>query len=271
MGNSKSKECLPKVETGLKTGVLNLSSCGLSEKSSLWSHELIVKNSSKLKVLDLSNNTLTSFPAVIFRLVMLKTLNASNCSLNVGCNLCDLNLLVSVDLTGNYLVSSKMFVFPVGLRKLKLGNNKLDEFPSCMCNLSNLTELDLSNNQLKILSGIGSLISMVELSLNSNEISVLPVEMGNLRKLRLLSVERNRLLPIIPKELLGDSGRQCIPKEVFENTNVVTINLSGNSELRNIDVMQFDGVESFLERRKLVKDKNLAGGADYDASVFGLT
>ena len=204
MGNSKSKECLPRVETGLKTGVLNLSGCGLSNKSSLWSNELFAQNCSKLKVLDISCNALSSVPTIVLSCTMLKTLNAMNCSLDSGMNLSNFNLLLNVDLTGNNISLNKMFVFPIGLKKLKLGSNNLVEFPSCLLTLINLTELDLSNNLLSNIIGIGSLISLVELKLENNRLTELPIEIGNLNKLRLANIERNMLIPFVPNEKSND-------------------------------------------------------------------
>ena len=49
----------------------------------------------------------------------------------------------------------------------------------------------------------------------------------------------------------------------------ICLDLFGNP-ITKVDVMKFDGVEVFLERRKLQKDKSFSGGASSDHSLFGL-
>ena len=46
---------------------------------------------------------------------------------------------------------------------------------------------------------------------------------------------------------------------------------TGNIMLSNHDVMLFDGVGAFLQRKRELKDKSLSGGALVDYNVFGLT
>ena len=56
---------------------------------------------------------------------------------------------------------------------------------------------------------------------------------------------------------------------MFTNTQLDEILLSGNLMLSKKMLLRFDGIDSFVERRKKSKDRNLAGGVVDDLSIFG--
>lgn len=269
MGNSKSKACAPKIDNAKKTGVLNVANAQLSCKSSLWTSDHFLCLSSKLKVLDLSSNDLISVPNQITAFTGLKTLNIANCQIVTGPDITPLTCLISLDLAYNKLggpTAPSLFAMPTSIKKLKLHHNLFTEFPVSILNLVNLTELNLSSNQITAIDGIGALLSLVELNLDDNFILIVPSEIGNLSKLRSISLERNRLLGYNTQS----GALQCLPKELFELTLVISIKLKGNMELTKKDLSQFEGVETFLTRRKESKDRNLSGGAMDNFEVFGL-
>ena len=68
----------------------------------------------------------------------------------------------------------------------------------------------------------------------------------------------------IPRE-----GEQSIPKAIFEETSLNRIDLSGNQMISKSIVMGFEGIDDFIERRKKTLDRNLAGGAVVDNTLFG--
>jgi len=266
MGNSKSKACAPKLDTAKKTGVLNISNAQLTNKSSLWASETFLALSSKLKVLDLTSNELVAVPNQISSFIGLKTLNIASCNIASGPDLNGLSALGSLDLAHNALEAGSLFALPTTVKKLKLQHNQFVEFPVSITNLIHLTELNLSSNKITSIDGIGALLGLVELLMDDNLILAIPSEIGNLHKLRMISLERNRLVgyntqPGVP---------QCLPKEMFESTVVISISLKGNLELTKKDVAKFDGVDVFMNRRKDSKDRNLSGGAMDDFEVFGI-
>ena len=97
-------------------------------------------------------------------------------------------------------------------------------------------------------------------------ITELPDEISQLTKIKKISLKRNQ----IKKFSLSKSDHsQSIPSSLFNSTGILNIDLEGNP-LSKTDVMKFDGVESFLERRKSLKNKALSGGGLNDNSLFGL-
>jgi hypothetical protein len=89
--------------------------------------------------------------------------------------------------------------------------------------------------------------------------------MAALVKLRRISLQNNRIV----KNAFSRDG-QSIPVEFLVQTAVDTINLTGNKGLRKAEVMNFDGIEAFMERRKKIKDKQFQGGALTDMNLFGI-
>jgi hypothetical protein len=136
---------------------------------------------------------------------------------------------------------------------------------SPLASLVAVAELDLSSNRLESLTGIGGMTGLVSLTLDGNCLCELPEEAGRLLKLRQISLKNNRF----SKKAFSHDG-QSIPASFFVQTLVDTIDLGGNPGLTKALVLDFDGVQSFVERRKKAKDKSLQGGALTDFNLFGL-
>jgi Leucine-rich repeat (LRR) protein len=132
-----------------------------------------------------------------------------------------------------------------------------------------LEKLDLSSNNLaSIPSEIGNLKALTELILDNNVLVSLPIEMGGLIKLKVLSLRNNHIH--VANTNFSSSNPQPIPSSIFEGTLLIDLNLHGN-KLTSTQLNQFDGFSVFLERRKVVKTKNLFGGAmDGDLTLCGL-
>lgn len=172
-----------------------------------------------------------------------------------------LNLL---DLDKNDLEIDVLGPLPASLLRLSLANNHFSGLSPSIMNLINLTELNLSGNRIESMEGIGALSSLVVVILDSNQIMEIPIDAANLTKLRQISLKNNRF----KKKAI--SGLQCIPETFFTLTNVDSIALSGNTDLQKADIMDFQGIEIFIERRKKTKDKSLQGGAITSLDLFGL-
>lgn len=251
---------------GSKTGVINVANVGLTEKSSLWACEELSKAKNKIKVLDISNNNVRVLPHIVSTLSNLKTLNMNRCNNSNAFDIGNLKCLLCLEICDNNIRSLDGYLFPPSLKKLKLTNNILTDLSDSICNLTNLTELNLNSNKIITLVGIGCLISLVELELNDNQISIIPPEVGNLTKLKMIALKRNVLLAYNKNA----DEYKSLPRELFVCTSLVSINLEGNMNLTKKDVMRFDGVSVFLDRRKKSKDRNLNGGALDDFGLFGL-
>lgn len=240
-----------------KVGVLNISAQGLKHKSSVWK-----RLSDKLKSLDISRNALCTLPVEVTHLPKLKTLIISKCNLSSLPDTTPLISLTSLNASANVLHNDGLEQLPTSLVKMDFSFNMLVSFPMEFINLPLLTELNLSNNAIVVLDGIGQLISLVWLVLDGNEISFIPHEIGNLAKLKRISLKDNSIAKKI-------DDQQSISAELFTHTCAEEISLAGNM-LKQDDVLAYDGVEEFVNRRKKNKDKLLQGGGLLDLSLFGL-
>ena len=122
-----------------------------------------------------------------------------------------------------------------------------------------------SNNRLENIEAIGMLISLQIVNLDENKLMEIPASFSNLRALKKISLKNNFLLPTAPS-----TGNQSIPATVFTETGMDTLDLAGNTNIRKADLMKFEGVDVFLDRRKKSKDKAFAGGAMSDYSMFNI-
>eukprot|EP01035_Chromulina_nebulosa_P025747 gene25747-33626_t len=270
MGSSSSSESSnrgkkvieSKLKSASKTGVLNLSNMDLKARSSVWSSLTIEPPGIALaiKTLDLSENTLKSMPREIYFMSNLKTLNLSKCNMQRTYPINVLQKLTSLRLSHNDLEidltdsnnSDRLAAIPISLVQVDISFNHYIQLPAALLPLANLAELNMSS--------IGHLVSLVELLLDDNCITEVPDEVVTLTKLRYISLRNNRI---------SKGARQTISPALFVETTVVNIDLFGNP-ITKVDVMKFDGVEVFLERRKVQKDKSFSGGASSDHSLFGL-
>jgi Leucine-rich repeat (LRR) protein len=219
----------------------------------------------KIKVLNISGNTIKSLPVEVFSLTNLKTMQASRCSLQRIADMTPLDKLQQLDLDQNDLEVDLLGPLPVSLVKLDLATNHFSAVPSSITLLVNLVELNLSFNRIESTFGLGALVQLTDLNLDDNNICELSEDMAALVKLRRISLQNNRIV----KNAFSRDG-QSIPVEFLVQTAVDTINLTGNKGLRKAEVMNFDGIEAFMERRKKIKDKQFQGGALTDMNLFGI-
>ena len=122
-----------------------------------------------------------------------------------------------------------------------------------------------SNNRLEDVEAIATLTALQILKLDENNLVEIPESFANLKALKKISLQQNKLVPVAPS-----TGRQSIPAGFFIETAVDTIDLKGNTEIRKAQVMEFDGVDKFIERRTKSKNKAFAGGAMSDYSMFNI-
>lgn len=252
--NSKLKACK-------KTGVLNLSDGDLAD--GMWQLIQEEELQQKIRTLDVSGNQLKALPVEIITLVNLKTLHVSRCGIQRIADLSLLSKLAVLSLDKNDLET--VAALPLSLTRLNMASNHIATFPSTLSTLVAVTELNLSSNRLESLAGIGGMAGLVTLNLDGNCLCELPEEAGHLLKLRQISLKNNRF----SKKAFTHNG-QSIPTSFFIQTLVDTIDLGGNPGLTKAHVLDFEGVQTFVERRKRVKDKTLQGGALTDFNLFGL-
>jgi Leucine-rich repeat (LRR) protein len=149
---------------------------------------------------------------------------------------------------------------------LNLSFNHFSAVPPAIRPLIAVTELNLGNNRIENVNGIGDLVALVILNLDDNNLCELPEEMSQLVKLRQISLKNNRI-----STKAASHGGQSIPASFFEKTSIDTIDLGGNpAALQKQQLLQMEGVNAFIERRRKQKDKQFSGGVTMDTSLFGL-
>lgn len=265
-GTLQGKKVLEsKVNMSKKTGVLNVSEQGLKFKSKFWINLENPEIMESLKSLDLSKNDLEKLPTCICNLLKLKVFIANYCNLIEIIDLSSLSQLNDLQLSHNALENGKISGFPINLLKFDLSFNQFYIFPSELICLSNLKELNLSHNSIELLDGIGALISLTQLYLDHNRLREIPIEIENLTQLKLLSLKNN----LLTKRAVTREG-QSLPSGLFTSTELNRLDLEGNISIKKSEVLDFQGIEHFLERRKKIKDKHVQGGALGDLSLFGI-
>ncbi len=268
MGNSTSNNKIieSKVKMAEKTGVLNLSNLKASQLNAALTNLIESQNHLKVRSLDISGVDLKTLPKEIIQFCNIRTLIASRCSLNqlTQSPWADLTKLQQLDLSHNSLDIDSIPTFHSTLHKLDLSHNNLSAIPVSLHGLMSLNELDLSYNRIETLIGVNQLPSLVTLNLDHNQIPEVLDEISQLTKLKRISLRNNN----IKQKAVSREGQSITPL-LFINTPVEFIDLNGN-ELFNADVSKFVGVESYLERRKQIKEKAFQGGAIVDSSDFNL-
>lgn len=254
-----------KLETAHKTGVLNLADMDIKASSSVWLKIQEENLHLKIKTLDVSGNQVKSLAVEIYTMINLKTLHASRCGIQRISDLSSLDKLAVLNLDRNDLEIDVVTRLPVSLLRLNMSFNHFSAVPPAIRPLIAITDLNLGNNRIENVNGIGDLVALVILNLDDNNICELPEEMCRLVKLRQISLKNNR----ISIKAATHEG-QSIPASFFIQTQVDTIDLGGNKGLQKQQLLQLEGVDTFIERRRKQKDKQFSGGVVMDVSLFGL-
>ncbi|XP_072897496.1 uncharacterized protein [Hemitrygon akajei] len=171
---------------------------------------VVLKNIQQLRVLDLTNNLLTTLPPDVFNrafnlasLILqgnrLETVNPSW--------FCKLQRLEWLDLSSNMLTSllSNTFNNLTNLLILDLSSNKLEYLPANLFSkMPHLERLNLGKNQLTTFAPgtFNHVINLKYLFLNSNKLVKIPTGLfNNLPQLDTLDLSNNKLTSLPPKIL----------------------------------------------------------------------
>lgn len=198
-------------------------------------------------------------------MVQLKSLFISGCAVQYVNNLEGLEKLTKLKLDHNDLEQDKLGALPATLITLNLSFNHFSSLPAVLNSLVNLVSLEMQNNRIESLYGIELLVSLEDINLDDNLLCDLPEQICALTKLKKISLARNRFTKVSSTR----PGEQSIPAALLQNSALDHIELAGNA-ITKADVLKFDGIDKFLERRQALKDKNFSGGALMEVSLFGL-
>lgn len=265
--NSKGAALKGRLDHAKKTGNLNLSAYNWASNSSHWPEvfKVIRATMPALKMLDISENPIETLPPELRTVSTLRNVQANRCGLISVYDLVDLTKLTTLGLSHNRLTSTTLSLLPVSVVKLDLSHNALERIPESIALLKNLIELNISHNALKSLLGLGALSCAIEINADNNQIEQVEAEVCvGLVKLKHLSLQNNQLF-------YATVAQQCLPRELFERTQLDQLDLRGNdASLTTSVVLAFEGISAFIDRRKARLDKALQGGAIHDTELFGL-
>ncbi|KAL2508091.1 Leucine-rich repeat [Forsythia ovata] len=201
------------------------------------------------RVLDLSHNSIQDVPAAIGCLSSIqKLLLNANSLLDKSISWEGITLLKSLtvlSLNQNHLTTLPSSLGALtSLKQLHVANNKLTCLPTEIGSLAKLEVLKAQNNRLSsIPASIGGCISLVEVDLSCNLLLELPEEFGELKDLKAL--------------YLSNNGLKSLPITLFKMcVQLSTLDLHGTEITADI-LRQFEGWESFDERRRLKHQKQL--------------
>jgi Leucine-rich repeat (LRR) protein len=210
------------------------------EASGLAAIPETIGNLQKLKIFNLTSNSISILPERIIELTNLEELLIPNNNIlyfpdNIG----NLIKLTKLEAQNNQLslIPESIINFE-SLNYLFLENNKIGLLPNNFGNLSNLLELKITDNQLEEFpENFGSLSNLKLLLANNNNIEFLPENFGNLTKLKILRLNDNKLISIpasignlVKLEELWLQNNQIIslPKEIGNLTNLAKLFINDN-------------------------------------------
>lgn len=213
---------------------------------------------SSVRFLDLNCNSIQDIPEAIGGLSSLQKLFLnSNCIEDESLSwkgLSSLKSLSFLSLSQNLLTTLPSDLGALTtLKELRVANNKLTCLPDEIGLLVNLEVLEANDNRIRTIpSCIGNCKALVEVDLSSNLLVELPETFSNLGNLKALHLHNN--------------GLKSLPMTLLKNCNQLsTLDLHG-TEITMDMLREFEGWESFDERRVLKHSKQLAfrvRGASY--------
>eukprot|EP00636_Phaeomonas_parva_P004136 CAMPEP_0118878170 /NCGR_PEP_ID=MMETSP1163-20130328/18187_1 /TAXON_ID=124430 /ORGANISM="Phaeomonas parva, Strain CCMP2877" /LENGTH=276 /DNA_ID=CAMNT_0006813971 /DNA_START=87 /DNA_END=917 /DNA_ORIENTATION=- len=249
-----------KLQRARAAGQLNLDGQGLK---ALPGEVMAIAN---IKVLSVNNNKIKELPEELgAELRNLKRLSVDVNRLEALPDFSGNMKMTHLSATENVISLEGLMGLPPSLEAVHLSRNALGTVPEPLLLLPRLVSLDLTGNNIcELPENLGpSWQSLQEFILDDNFLTMLPESMCELRNLKTLSLKRNRIGPK-PRD-----GPQGIPESLLTSTPVQALELEGNP-LSKEDLMEFEGVQAFSERRLTLKNKSMAGGAATSFDFCGL-
>ena len=193
-----------------------------------------------LKILDLRNNPLYTFPQHLTELTNLEELHVNNCQLtSLPDSLENLQQLKALDLSNNNFKDFPLCITKLHkLIKLYLSDSCLQSVSEDVKNLVNLERLQLTSNKLASLpKGLFELVNLRKLYLNNNKLTSLPDDLGNLVNLEYLVLNSNKLtkVPETIRELkqlhylnLHENLLSALPESITKLEQIETLLVDNN-------------------------------------------
>lgn len=145
---------------------------------------------------------------------------------------------------------------PDSLKTLDVSHNALSSVPPAALSAPALQDLNLANNVLESLEGdYSGSAALTTLVADRNRLTAIAESVVAAPALRTLSLCGNRI--------------QEVPTALLEASTVTALDLTGNPISRET-LQATPGFGAFMERRKTLKDKAIAGGLHPRLDVCGL-
>lgn len=255
-------------------GGLNVAGCGLE---ALPSQILETSVTSRMKIVDISNNMLERIPDEFVQAPRMTRLNASTNRLEalpilLGKETPKLEVL---DLHSNALLRSLPRELPPMLREINISGCPLTEIPGCVLACARLRHLSANNCGISGLpAGLERLGKLEQLHLDDNNIQSLAgvKSWKTLKGLQVVSLRNNRIGSAdggaaAVGGATKSSLRVALPSGLFLDTALHMLRLDGNG-LQSGQLLDLEGFDAFLQRRKQRIDKSIGAGGAADAEAI---
>ncbi|XP_051134417.1 LRR repeats and ubiquitin-like domain-containing protein At2g30105 [Andrographis paniculata] len=244
-----------RLERWKATGVIALSNSGLTNIP-----EEILTSGTSARVLDVSQNSLLEVPATVACLSSMQKLflngnNLSDKSISWE-GVTSLKSLMVLSLNENNLTTLPSSIGALTcLKQLNISGNKLSCMPAEIGLLTELQVLKADNNRLQSIPvSIGGCFSLIEVDLSHNLLAELPETFDSFKNLKALYLKHN--------------GLKSLPSTLFKSCLQLSILDLHGTEITMDVLRQFEGWESFDERRRSKHQKQLefrvAGAGEFD-------
>jgi Leucine-rich repeat (LRR) protein len=189
--------------------------------------------------LDLTEQSLTKYPAGISKMKQLIALNLSKNNLTqLPNNIKKLENLKELNLSKNQLsLLPKRFIDLKYLESLNLSYNEISTISSYFISGYYLKKIDVSNNQLNTMEGLNLMKNLQYANFSANNITELPPEVHQLKRLISLDLSNNKLL-YLPRTFAGltkleelnleNNNIGSLPPYLYRLRKLKYLNLAGN-------------------------------------------
>lgn len=245
---TREQNYLPNIDRAKGTKLLNLSGYDLNAVPE------IVSTMTLLRSIDLSCNSLTNFALPAMK--KLKVLNLSNNGITTLADcFSPMVRLETVNLENNKLTVVPPSIWASSrLKTVNLSHNSVNILESYGLSGSRVETLDLSYNRLgNVPLDILKLKYLEDLNLACNQLTFLPEDWSDAKRLMVLDLSGNRI------EKIGPS--------LFVDTQLFRINLFNNPCYPDRWRL-FDGFDEYVKRYKSHVDKGLFHGGKVDYNQF---
>lgn len=190
--------------------------------------------------------------------------------------------LIKINLSHNEFIKFDkiLFKFYQTLQSIDFSFNQIQLIPNEISSFTLLAELNLSNNTIsEIPIALTELINLESLDLSNNKIATIPDNLIIMKKLLFVNISHNKITVIpsnnweksqIIKLDLSYNDIEIIPSEILGKSQITRLFLKENKKMTLKTLLNTEGYESYMKRRKSVKDQGFEHDLDISFTLCGL-